>query len=101
RRRTGTRSCRSRPSGGRSTGTRPGGAAGAPARGPRRAPPARQLTAQRPGHTGAVDAAILAREAGIPTVVGLSGATERFAPGTVVRVDGASGEVAPVDEDES
>ncbi|HEV2070054.1 MAG TPA: PEP/pyruvate-binding domain-containing protein [Acidimicrobiales bacterium] len=53
--------------------------------------------------TGSVLAhvAILAREAGVPTVVGLSGAVERFPPGTVVRVDGASGEVTPVDEEES
>lgn len=45
--------------------------------------------------TGSVLAhlAILAREAGVPTVVGLAGAAERFAEGTRVRVDGATGEV--------
>ncbi len=48
--------------------------------------------------TGSVLAhlAILAREAGVPTVVGLGGALERFPPGTVVRVDGATGEVEEV-----
>lgn len=45
--------------------------------------------------TGSVLAhlAILAREAGVPTVVGMGGALDRFPPGTVVRVDGASGAV--------
>jgi phosphohistidine swiveling domain-containing protein len=37
--------------------------------------------------------AILAREAGIPTVVGFADARERLAEGTVVEVDGATGEV--------
>ena len=37
--------------------------------------------------------AILAREYGVPTVVGLPGATERFAPGTWVVVDGTTGDV--------
>jgi phosphohistidine swiveling domain-containing protein len=48
--------------------------------------------------TGSVLAhlAILAREAGVPTVVGLDRALERFPPGTVVRVDGATGEVEEV-----
>jgi phosphohistidine swiveling domain-containing protein len=48
--------------------------------------------------TGSVLAhlAILAREAGVPTVVGLAGALERFPPGTVVRVDGTAGEVEEV-----
>ncbi|MDP9007075.1 MAG: PEP-utilizing enzyme [Actinomycetota bacterium] len=52
--------------------------------------------------TGSVLAhvAILAREAGVPTVVGLPGATERFPPGTLVRVDGSTGEVAAVTEEE-
>lgn len=52
--------------------------------------------------TGSVLAhvAILAREAGVPTVVGLPGATERFPPGTLVRVDGSTGEVATVTEEE-
>ncbi|MCZ2819748.1 PEP-utilizing enzyme [Modestobacter sp. VKM Ac-2977] len=45
--------------------------------------------------TGSVLAhlAILARESGVPTVVGLPDALEKFPPGTVVRVDGATGEV--------
>ncbi|MGY1665781.1 PEP/pyruvate-binding domain-containing protein [Geodermatophilus sp. SYSU D00696] len=45
--------------------------------------------------TGSVLAhlAILARESGVPTVVGVAGALERFPPGTVIRVDGATGEV--------
>ncbi len=38
--------------------------------------------------------AILAREAGIPTVVGRRGAVADLADGTVVRVDGQTGEVA-------
>jgi pyruvate,water dikinase len=37
--------------------------------------------------------AILAREHHLPVVVGLSGALERFLPGTIVAVDGGSGEV--------
>ncbi|MFP5375435.1 MAG: PEP-utilizing enzyme, partial [Acidimicrobiia bacterium] len=40
--------------------------------------------------------AILARELGVPTVVGLPGALERFPPGTVVVVDGTAGEVTAV-----
>ncbi|MBW3613718.1 MAG: pyruvate, phosphate dikinase [Actinobacteria bacterium] len=40
--------------------------------------------------------AILAREANVPTVVGVVGAVDRLSPGTVVRVDGATGEVTPV-----
>lgn len=47
--------------------------------------------------TGPVHLAILAREAVVPTVVGAAGALERFAPGTVVQVDGATGEVAEQD----
>lgn len=45
--------------------------------------------------TGSVLAhlAILARESGVPTVVGRAGALEEFAPGTTVRVDGDSGTV--------
>ena len=42
--------------------------------------------------------AILAREYGVPTVVGLEGATERFADGTWVVVDGVTGEVEEIDE---
>ena len=37
--------------------------------------------------------AILAREHGVPTVVGLAGATTRFADGDVVAVDGHAGTV--------
>jgi phosphohistidine swiveling domain-containing protein len=45
--------------------------------------------------TGSVLAhlAILARESGVPTVVGFSGALEQFPPGTAVRVDGDTGSV--------
>ena len=42
--------------------------------------------------------AILAREFGIPTVVGVEGALERFADGSVVVVDGTTGEVSEVAE---
>ena len=38
--------------------------------------------------------AILAREFGVPCVVGHSGAREQFPPGTVLLVDGTTGEVA-------
>ena len=41
--------------------------------------------------------AILAREYGVPTVVGLAGAVDRFSAGTWVLVDGSTGEVSPVD----
>ena len=41
--------------------------------------------------------AILARELGVPIVVGVQGALERFAPGTVVVVDGTAGEVTAVE----
>jgi pyruvate,water dikinase len=44
--------------------------------------------------------AILAREYGVPAVVGLTGAPERFADGTWVVVDGTTGEVTPVDDSE-
>jgi pyruvate,water dikinase len=37
--------------------------------------------------------AILAREKQIPTVVGVAGATEKFPPGSVLEVDGGTGEV--------
>lgn len=48
--------------------------------------------------TGSVLAhlAILAREAGVPTVVGYPGAVEEFAEGQEVAVDGSSGEVTAV-----
>lgn len=41
--------------------------------------------------------AILAREHGVPTVVGHAGATERYAPGQVVEVDGTIGTVRVLD----
>lgn len=41
--------------------------------------------------------AILARELGVPTVVGVADAIERFGPGLVVLVDGSTGEVTPMD----
>jgi pyruvate,water dikinase len=41
--------------------------------------------------------AILAREHGVPTVVGLAGATTSFPAGQVLAVDGAAGTVAPVE----
>lgn len=44
--------------------------------------------------------AILAREYGIPTVVGVEGAVDRFRPGVRIVVDGSTGEVAPVDDNE-
>lgn len=44
--------------------------------------------------------AILAREYGVPTVVGLAGATERFTDGTWVVVDGVSGDVEELSADE-
>ena len=44
--------------------------------------------------------AILAREYGVPTVVGFAGATERFQPGSWVLVDGSTGEVSTVDDAE-
>lgn len=40
--------------------------------------------------------AILARELGVPTVVGLRGALDRFPPGTQVLVDGDTGRVEPL-----
>jgi pyruvate,water dikinase len=40
--------------------------------------------------------AILAREHGVATVVGHAGATERYAPGEVVEVDGSTGAVRTV-----
>lgn len=42
--------------------------------------------------------AILAREAGVPTVVGRHGAAAELADGTVVRVDGQSGDVTEGEE---
>jgi pyruvate,water dikinase len=43
--------------------------------------------------------AILAREFGVPTVVGVAGAVDRFPAGTVVVVDGSTGEVTAADVD--
>jgi pyruvate,water dikinase len=40
--------------------------------------------------------AVVAREYGIPAVVGLPGATERLRTGQLVVVDGAAGTVTPV-----
>jgi pyruvate,water dikinase len=40
--------------------------------------------------------AILARELGVPTVVGAAGALERFPAGTAVLIDGTTGEVVPL-----
>ncbi len=37
--------------------------------------------------------AILARELSVPTAVGVEGATTRFPPGSLVMVDGTTGEV--------
>jgi pyruvate,water dikinase len=42
--------------------------------------------------------AILAREFGVPTAVGVADAVTRFPPGTTVVVDGTTGEVSVVDE---
>jgi len=39
--------------------------------------------------------AILAREMGVPVVVGVSDARDRFEQGSMVVVDGQTGEVAP------
>jgi pyruvate,water dikinase len=41
--------------------------------------------------------AILARELGVPTVVGVADALARFQPGSTVVVDGVTGEVSPVE----
>ena len=59
------------------------------------------LAAQLPGlgalvaETGSVlsHLAILAREQGLPTVVGASEAVERFPPGTEIVVDGSTGDI--------
>lgn len=45
--------------------------------------------------------AILAREAGVPTVVGYAGATDDLAEGTVVLVDGDAGRVTVENEEKS
>lgn len=41
-------------------------------------------------------AAIIAREYGLPAVIGASGATSRLAGGTIVEVDPARAEVRPI-----
>jgi pyruvate,water dikinase len=53
--------------------------------------------------TGSVLAhlAILAREARVPTVVGVDDALERFPAGTMVTVDGSTGEITVEEEDEA
>jgi rifampicin phosphotransferase len=43
--------------------------------------------------------AILAREHGVPTVVGHAGATERYGPGQVLEVDGTTGSVRVLDDE--
>jgi pyruvate,water dikinase len=43
--------------------------------------------------------AVVAREYGIPAVVGVTGATERITTGQRLRVDGSAGTVAIVDTD--
>ena len=77
---------------------RPGPGEGA---GPR-APLEVQVTGTK-AETGSVLAhlAILARESGVPTVVGFSGALEQFPPGTIVRVDGDTGTVEDEKEEET
>ena len=40
--------------------------------------------------------AILAREVNVPTVVGVEDALQRYPPGTLVSVDGTTGEVKPI-----
>jgi rifampicin phosphotransferase len=44
--------------------------------------------------------AVVAREYGIPAVVGVPDATSRIATGQRVRVDGTSGVVVPVNDQE-
>lgn len=41
--------------------------------------------------------AILAREVGLPTVVGVPDAVRRFPPGTTVLIDGSTGEIEVLD----
>lgn len=65
-----------------------------------------ELAASLPGLVGLVSEtgstlshlAILARESGVPTVVGVADARRRFPPGSLVLVDGATGEVSLVTE---
>ncbi len=45
--------------------------------------------------------AVVAREYGIPAVVGLAGATERIRDGAIVEVDGATGTVTPLGQGET
>ncbi|WP_404800165.1 PEP-utilizing enzyme [Actinomadura algeriensis] len=71
-------------------------AAEPPGDGARPAPAARRRPARpRPGRRDPPlsHLAILARETGVPTVVGLRGAVDRFPPGTRLLVDGDGGRV--------
>lgn len=43
-------------------------------------------------------AVILAREFGIPAVVGVADATQRIAPGVTLRIDGAAGSIVVIDQ---
>jgi rifampicin phosphotransferase len=45
--------------------------------------------------------AVVAREYGIPAVVGVPDATERIATGQRIIVDGSAGTIAPVSEGET
>ena len=42
--------------------------------------------------------AVVAREYGLPAIVGVDRATERLQTGQLIRIDGSSGEIVPVDE---
>ena len=44
--------------------------------------------------------AILAREQGVPTVVGASGAVSKFPPGTEIVVDGSTGDIETAEHTE-
>ena len=98
------------------SGAAPGRAVGAAYHGPLPAPPGCVLVVATldPGlaphlsqvaglvaETGSVlsHLAILAREFGVPCVVGHSGAREQFPPGTVLMVDGTTGEVARLESE--
>jgi len=97
--------------GGRGTGVVADAAAGAPERGAvlvvRTLDPGLAPVLPRLGglvaETGSMlsHLAILAREMGVPTVVGVDGAVTRFPPGTVVVVDGTTGDVAVTGEAET
>ena len=65
-----------------------------------------ELASLLPRHAGLVattgsplsHVAILARESGVPTVVGFTNAMERFEDGQQVRVDGDGGDVEPLED---